>query len=304
MASPTYTIQTLTNYYTALLAFQYRTSPKAIATMQILTKQAVADYMAQQLEECFQLSTAVGAQLDIIGKYIGVARNVGPAVGQTYHGMELYGGGGNIHGFYSYAGEVNTGVVWLRYAYNSGPNTNLTDQAYRQALYLKILLNTCSESMATIEAGLYALFGTPNFTGSGTGVMIVSISGGAVTGVTVPTPFGTGYTLPPYVYFTGGGGTGAIGLASVGSPTAHKIGGVTILQGGTGYTTTPTAHLSSSLIKVTDNLNMSLTYDVLPYYPWSTQPDPLSPNDLVLPTSVLQAYLPRPMGVSMTVVQH
>lgn len=47
---------------------------------------------------------------------------------------------------------------------------------------------------------------------------------------------GSGYTTPPSVAFSGGGGTGATGVAVL---TADKVTGVTITSGGSGYTSAP-----------------------------------------------------------------
>jgi hyaluronate lyase len=53
---------------------------------------------------------------------------------------------------------------------------------------------------------------------------------------------GSGYTTPPTVQITGGGGTGAIATATV---SAGKVTAITLTSAGTGYTTTPTITLSA-----------------------------------------------------------
>jgi hypothetical protein len=52
---------------------------------------------------------------------------------------------------------------------------------------------------------------------------------------------GSGYTTPPTVQITGGGGTGAIATATV---SAGKVTTITLTSAGTGYTTTPSITLS------------------------------------------------------------
>ena len=84
------TLRELTDYYTALLAYEYRDQSNATRQTQILTKQAVADFFAGSLNSCFILDTAVGAQLDILGKYIGTTRNLGPGSVQPYFGLWTY----------------------------------------------------------------------------------------------------------------------------------------------------------------------------------------------------------------------
>lgn len=61
-------------------------------------------------------------------------------------------------------------------------------------------------------------------------------SSNTVTSVTISNG-GTGYTLPPIVSFTGGGGTGATATATV---VNGIVTGITVTAPGTGYTTAPT----------------------------------------------------------------
>jgi hypothetical protein len=63
---------------------------------------------------------------------------------------------------------------------------------------------------------------------------------GAVDTVTV-TNGGTGYTSAPTVSFTGGGGTGAMGVATIAN---GQVTAVTITNSGTGYTSAPTVNFT------------------------------------------------------------
>jgi len=77
-----------------------------------------------------------------------------------------------------------------------------------------------------------------NFVGGGQTSIATAIStltGGAVTNVTV-TSGGNGYTTPPPVTFVGGGGTGATADANL----TNVVASVTVTNGGAGYTTPPT----------------------------------------------------------------
>jgi hypothetical protein len=62
-----------------------------------------------------------------------------------------------------------------------------------------------------------------------------------VNGITITNP-GSGYTSPPTVAFSGGGGTGAAALAYIGS--SGTLVGVIITNAGSGYTSTPTIAFS------------------------------------------------------------
>ena len=67
-----------------------------------------------------------------------------------------------------------------------------------------------------------------------------AIANGPVTSATV-TAGGTGYTTPPTVAITGGGGTGATATASI---TGAIVTAINITNGGSGYTTAPTIGLT------------------------------------------------------------
>lgn len=77
MADPLF-LADKTGYYADLLVAQYRTQPKARGMVSLLVKQAMIDDLAMQIMLAFSLDTAVGKQLDILGKYVGVSRNIGP----------------------------------------------------------------------------------------------------------------------------------------------------------------------------------------------------------------------------------
>jgi hypothetical protein len=52
---------------------------------------------------------------------------------------------------------------------------------------------------------------------------------------------GAGYTVAPKISFTGGGGSGAVGIASIGNGI---VGVITVTRGGSGYVTPPTVSFS------------------------------------------------------------
>ena len=93
-------LQTCEAYYGSRLAIQYRGQPKAQATIQLLTKQAMGDLMIQDVQDAWDLVTAVGPQLDTVGKYIGLSRNVSVTLTRPYFGFVLDDGSStNTNGF-------------------------------------------------------------------------------------------------------------------------------------------------------------------------------------------------------------
>lgn len=69
------TDQELIDYYADLLIIQYRQKPKAFATMQGLVTPLIMNQLPSQVREAYTLGSAVGVQLDVLGKYAGVTRN-------------------------------------------------------------------------------------------------------------------------------------------------------------------------------------------------------------------------------------
>lgn len=120
----TMTIDEQAQYYADLLALQYRGLPKAQATMQALARQALCNNLAIQVRDAFNIDpdlgdVAVGAQLDIIGKYAGVSRSV----------LTFTGG------------------------------VTLTDEDFLTLIYFALTLNSGDGSLKSIETILFSYFG-------------------------------------------------------------------------------------------------------------------------------------------------
>lgn len=110
-----------TDYYADLLIIQYKTQPKARATISSLTAQVIADGILLDVINGFDIDTAQGKQLDILGKYIGLSRNVKKSIG-------------------------------------SPATVILTDEQYRLLLQLKLICNTSYSSTSEIRKALFQLF--------------------------------------------------------------------------------------------------------------------------------------------------
>lgn len=115
------TSQEIQEYYADLLILQYKTQPKARATIKALIKELYGSGSLLALVNGYGLDTAVGKQLDVLGKYIGLNRKV----------------------------KVNIG---------SSDTNILTDDQYRILLKLKLIQNTNFSSTSQIRAALYELF--------------------------------------------------------------------------------------------------------------------------------------------------
>lgn len=151
-------LDTAISYYVARLIYQYQ-RPNAQRTIAILVKQLLADGLPWALQDAFNLNTAVGPQLDILGKYVGIPRDIGDPTPLPFFGFVRYAGGGNQNGLTSYAGGINVNGVFYRYGYNEANATALSDTAYAFMLLFKIGLNTCDHTLASVQVLLKELAG-------------------------------------------------------------------------------------------------------------------------------------------------
>lgn len=105
------TDQEILIYYSDLLILQYKGKPKATGTVQAMVDTVVSGQLPQAIQNAYNLDTAVGAQLDVLGKYAGVTRD-----GSSF----------------------------------SGPMV-LDDEDYRKIIKLKIIKNNSGSSLSDIQ---------------------------------------------------------------------------------------------------------------------------------------------------------
>lgn len=143
------------NYYADLLILQYRNKPHARETIKMGVDIYTGDGLILQLADALNIDTAVGVQLDIIGKILGCPRNV-PGVNNqtkyfTFHVDE------DSLGF-STIGDPSYGVLKTRS--NSILATyTLNDEEYRQLLKFKAFLNVWRGDIGSMDRALYEVFG-------------------------------------------------------------------------------------------------------------------------------------------------
>lgn len=143
-------------YYSTLLLFQYRGNPRAAATIKIYAKQAIADMLEVDVQNGFGVDTAVGAQLDILGKYVGVPRNIGDPTPRPYYSFSDSNGTIRPNGFQNSTNPAqNAAAIWYSSLFLGAENTALTDDAYLVILKLKIILNANDGTLASIQQFLH-----------------------------------------------------------------------------------------------------------------------------------------------------
>lgn len=156
-------LEQIVQYYTNLLIIQYNNQPNARATIEALVRLLIAENLALQIKDAFDVDSAVGAQLDTIGKYVGVDRTY---IGQNIEGDYFSLLGQNEAppdpsrlGFIDQSDWTSDDGRTLIYDEIVTTRNKLNDEDYRFLIKLKILFNTSNVSKSEIDTGLNDTFG-------------------------------------------------------------------------------------------------------------------------------------------------
>lgn len=144
-----------TSKYLALITSKHNQKPKFMTMVQNVT-QSIADNIAvmNSIPMLFDLDVAVGAQEDILGQWIGVARNIAVPLTGVYFSFDDPVLGFDSGTWFSDFNPI-TGIVVL------------DDEAYRTLLRARVANNQWDGTIP----GAYAIWDTV-FSGTGTGILI------------------------------------------------------------------------------------------------------------------------------------
>lgn len=157
----------LENYFCDLLIIQYRQAPENRALIKELVNLVFANNLALQIKDLtVDLEKSIGAQLDVVGKWLGLDR--------YYKGVELWNKkyfslpsyshikSGNYNpymgGFSNYTNFETIGGATLTYQQIIDTRTaqnKLGDTIYRQLLKLKAIKNSIKHTKKNIDEAIY-----------------------------------------------------------------------------------------------------------------------------------------------------
>lgn len=158
MPTPEQVEQNLLTYYKNLLIIQYRTKPKAQQTMALMFNQALCDGLPFALARCFDLNTAIGAQLDVLGRIVGVPRIVfGLDLAHTFFSFIRYNDTTARPGFGRYNDNPYTTSIWYRYIIDA--KSIMSDFQMVSVIKLKIIQNNSYTNLKDISEALWRVFG-------------------------------------------------------------------------------------------------------------------------------------------------
>lgn len=151
----------LVDYYKNLLIIQYADKPKACSHIKTIVDAEMIYDIAKAVEGGFDIETAVGAQLDILGIYLGSNREItGIVFDRTYFGYVGYGEASPFDfGGYMKYGQLPPDVQFRNYKESSQSLFTLNDTEYRLILKLKIINNNTVPSVQNIDEVSSILFG-------------------------------------------------------------------------------------------------------------------------------------------------
>jgi hypothetical protein len=139
----------LTSEYTTLLIKQYWEKPKAFAEIELKsgTWQTARDFLAS-LDQAFDLDFAVGPQLDVLGRIVGIPREVPDVIPKVYFGFSI---NPNNEGFASKFDVLRVGGPFFDRFSNPFTSQQLNDDDYRFFIRVKVALNWASAYLTSDE---------------------------------------------------------------------------------------------------------------------------------------------------------
>ena len=161
-------LTTLEDYYANLLIVQYHGKSKAVSTIKLFVDLLFVNIIFFQIRDAFDWKTAIGNQLDIIGKWVGVDRFF---LGQTYDfskwfslldwDVEPVNSQVGLSD-YAYLKEYEAGFV--DYAVVQASFNRLPDEQYRILIGLKIIKNSIDHTAKSIDDAIWDYFGGKVYT--------------------------------------------------------------------------------------------------------------------------------------------
>lgn len=147
-------------YYVDLLIIQYNNKPKARAHIQAIITALMIYDIAIDVRDGMNIDTAIGKQLDILSKIIGVDRIVtGASFTRAYFGYADYTDIAPFafHGYADYT-AINVDEQFRLYIEDNRALYALNDTELRMMLKMQIIKNSSNGSMKSIDDLLAAFF--------------------------------------------------------------------------------------------------------------------------------------------------
>lgn len=156
------TPEELVTYYQNLLIIQYKRSVKAWQTIEALSTETVASNIYQQVQAGFDVTTAIGNQLDILGVYVGAHRFLANFTSSNqFMAFPLYTNpfANLVVGFAEYTNIVDPMGYWLLYV-TQGTSYILTDGQLQDLIQYLIAVHASDNTNSSIDDIFLEFFGS------------------------------------------------------------------------------------------------------------------------------------------------
>jgi len=144
-------------YFINLLILQYRNKPKARATIEALARATLDGgddkIFPIEVQNAYDLDTATGKQLDVLGKYIGYDRVLPIAIDNTFKYAEYDESIDPQQGYSEYKIDSLT-YPYAEYRYSNYEYYSLSDDIYRSLLKMIASLKNKPLSLGNIDDAL------------------------------------------------------------------------------------------------------------------------------------------------------
>lgn len=152
--NPQQSLVDIKKYYADLLILQYKNKPKARATVQIGCDIYTGNGLLFEFENILDIDRATDYTLDLIGKIVGVPRNVvSDSPNVEFFTFEKEDANG-----FSTVGTLSKGI-FKRSDVNYYDKNALSDKNYRTLIKLKAIMNRVRGTWAEMDDMYYSVFG-------------------------------------------------------------------------------------------------------------------------------------------------
>lgn len=152
------------NYYADLLEIQYHDKAKAIATVKANIEILLAQMLMWKIEkECLNVDVSVGVQLDTVGRWVGLDRNLQEQKFENQRWYAYYDWNeseqpNNLQGsLQDWNNETSENAPFLEYNLIFNTQKKLNDDDFRFLIKLKIIKNNTNATCKNIDDEIYNL---------------------------------------------------------------------------------------------------------------------------------------------------
>lgn len=156
------TTEDLIAYYKGLLIMQYSALGNALGEIDLWIRLFVQNQIVSQVRDAFDVLTATGAQLNILGAYRGISRILFGATPAANWSLIPYADAApnSYFGWGVYADVTPPVGQWLQYADLDNLAYSLSDIQMRTLIRLRAAFQSWDGSLGSLDNILYTFFGT------------------------------------------------------------------------------------------------------------------------------------------------